>query len=168
MSTTIVLAFAPLKGSALPLGAGWHLSVDPGRHTGWALWYPPGTAKHELVACGVGRPPLDSACFLVIELPQVYPHSPVPPNDLITLAFQAGRYVGEFQASRGHDAVYTLPHAWKGNLPKNVCENRVRMRLTVAELKIAHDAEEVVPKAQHHDMWDAIGIGLVCFRGIKL
>ncbi len=165
MPSTVVPTFAPQKGTTLPPGTHWALSVDPGRHTGWALWR---LVKHELVACGVGKPPLDSACKLAIELPQVYPHSPVPPNDLITLAFQAGRYVGEFQTSHGRETVFITPHGWKGNLPKNVTENRVRMRLTPAELAITAQAEAAIPKSQHHDMWDALGIGMVCFRGVKL
>lgn len=162
MSASLVGPFAPTKGSPLPLGTRWHLSVDPGRHTGWSLWRP---GSHELIACGVGCPPLESACKLAIELPQVYPHSLVPPNDLITLAFLAGRYVGAFGKP---EAMFIMPHAWKGNLPKNVTENRCRMRLTATELKVTAEAEVVVPKSQHHDMWDAVGIGIVCFRGVKL
>ena len=166
MSASLVGPFAPTKGSPLPLGTRWHLSVDPGRHTGWALWRP---GSHELVACGVGCPPLTSCCKMAIELPQVYPHSPVPPNDLITLAFLAGRYVGAFrEAALGRESMFITPHAWKGNLPKNVCENRVRMRLTATELKVTHEAEGVIPKSQWHDLWDSVGIGLVCFRGVKL
>jgi hypothetical protein len=169
MSVTLVGPFAPCRGSYIPRKpgtGGGHMpniiSIDPGRNTGWAMW---AEAKpHTLLACGVGAPPYKNACKVVIELPQVYPHSPVNPNDLITLAFLAGRYIGDF----GGEAEFVLPHAWKQNLPKNVSENRCRMRLSSEELAVTAVAESLIPKGQCHDMWDSIGIGLVCFRGVKL
>jgi hypothetical protein len=156
-----VKPFAPRRGSPVPVGAGWLVSIDPGRHTGWALW----TCENVVLrACGVGWPPYEDASKVAIELPQAYPNSPVPYNDLIKLAFLAGRYVGDF----GGSAEFVLPHAWKGNLPKSVCEARARMKLTPFELAITAIAEGVVPKGQHGDMWDSIAIGLFVFKGVKL
>src|SRR5208282_6153608 len=50
------------------------LAIDPGKHTGWALFY------EVLLGCGVGEPPFEQARRVVIELPQNYPSNPVPPQ----------------------------------------------------------------------------------------
>ena len=158
-----VLPFAPRRGSPVPQGSGFFVAIDPGNHTGWSLWSP-SHFKTNLLACGVGAPPYENASQVVLECPQVYPHSPVNPNDLVTLAFLAGRYAGHF----GGDVKLMFPHFWKGSLPKNVCENRCRMRLSREELAVTAVAEAACPKSQHNDLWDAIGIGLVAFRNVKL
>ncbi len=125
------------------------LAIDPGEHTGWAAF-----ESDKLVACGLGSALAEHVRKVVIELPQVYPQHPVPPQDLIALAFLAGRYAG---ASAGE--VYTVfPHQWKGNMPKDVCAARVRFNLLPGERAIV-DAIDV-PKGQKHNVMDAIGIGL--------
>ena len=125
------------------------LAIDPGMHTGWA-----GFSKEDLRSCGTGRPPLRLASVVIVELPQIYPGHPVPPNDLVNLAFLAGRYAG---ASTGK--IYTVaPHAWKGNLPKDVCNARVLAKLDAVERGIVEGCD--VPKGQKHNVIDAIGIGL--------
>lgn len=158
-----VAPFAPRRGSVTPNGTGYLVSVDPGAHTGWALWSH-SMFKPVLLACGVGHPPYENAAKVAIELPQVYPHSPVNPNNLVTLAFLAGRYIGDY----GGEAEFMYPHEWKSSLPKNVSENRCRMRLSREELAVTAAAEAVVPKGQQNDMWDSIGIGLVAFQKVKL
>lgn len=142
--------FAPRRGTPL-LGTRVFdlLAIDPGQHAGWALF-----ADTRLAACGLGSPLAEHVRRVVIELPQVYPRHPVPPNDLITLAFLAGRYAG---ASAGE--VFTVsPHQWKGNLPKDVCAARVRARLSPEERAVV-DAVDV-PEKQRHNVLDAVGIGL--------
>jgi hypothetical protein len=155
--------FAESRGTLVPLRAGsYDLAIDPGACTGWALFGGAGG----FVACGIGEPPFDTAIRrVVIELPQVYPNHPVPPNDLITLAFLAGRYVGT-SASAGADAATVFPHEWKGNLPKDVCAARVLARLTPDECAIVDRLK--VPKGKLHNVMDAIGIGLFAFRKIRL
>lgn len=136
------------------------LAVDPGLHTGWAAFAASGgvggalSLGGDLVACGLGDPPCESAPSLVIEVPQVYPRQRVPPNDLITLAFQAGRYAGR-AAGEVHEV---RPHQWKGNLPKDVCEARVRAALSEAERAVLDAAR--APAGHRHDVADAVGIGL--------
>ena len=139
-----------LRRGTLPSGNFNLLAIDPGACTGWATF---GELK-QLLACGIGDPPVELAGHVIIELPQVYPQQPVPPNDLITLAFLAGRYAG-----RASGEVFTVfPHQWKGNLPKEVCAARVRMKLSSEEKKIVDDCD--LPKSQMHNTMDAIGIGL--------
>jgi hypothetical protein len=156
-----VKPFAPRKGSHVPLGNGFDLSIDPGIHTGWALWS--GVIRGQLIACGTGEPPFEGVRRLVIELPQAYPNSPVPYNDLVTLAFQAGRYAAT--AGVDLDVQTVWPHTWKGNMPKPVCALRVRSLLFPEELAVLRECEKVVTAKQMHNVLDAIGVGLHAFRG---
>ena len=143
----------------------FYLSIDPGLCTGWAAWDRPGENKHgqlefRLHACGVGTPP-DCEKHLAIECPQVYPNQPVPPNDLITLAIQVGRYA-QLALGFGSRVTTVLPHEWKGNMPKDVCAARIMKALSAEERAIV-DAVKL-PKTKRHNMLDAIGIGLYAFR----
>jgi hypothetical protein len=159
----IVQPFLARKGSPVPNAIGMRLSIDPGvRGTGWALWY------HDvsLAACGVHEPPLNGVTRVVIEMPQTYPNSPVPYQDLVTLAFLAGRYIGA--AQRGQfpvEASWVFPHSWKGNTPKDVCERRVSRMLRPEELAIVEECERYVAKGLMNNVWDAIGLGLHAYRG---
>jgi hypothetical protein len=141
-------SFAKRCGTPLPERIDL-LAVDPGASTGWAAF-----SGDRLAAWGLGDPPVESAGRIAIELPQVYPRQQVPPNDLIALAFLAGRYAG-----RARGAVSTvLPHQWKGNMPKDVCAARVRARLSPEERAVVDACD--VPDKQRHNVLDAIGIGL--------
>ena len=148
MGCVVVEPFAKRRGTPL-LRTSVLLAIDPGTHTGWALF------DEMLIGCGLGEPPTDLALRVIIEIPQVYPAHPVPPNDLITLAFLAGRYAGRCVTG----AVSTVfPHQWKGNLSKEVCAARVRFRLSPEERKVVDVLK--VPAKQLHNVMDAIGIGL--------
>lgn len=136
------------------------LAIDPGAHTGWALFVD-GAGGARLRACGLGSPLAEHVLQVVIEFPWVYPAHPVPPNDLVTLAFLAGRYAGALTGE-----VYTVfPHQWKGNLPKDVCAARVRARLSPEERAIVDACD--VPEKQRHNVMDAIGIGLFFLTGFR-
>ena len=152
--------FAPRRGTPLPPGGFDLLAIDPGAHTGWAAFgcahYTGDAGLNRLLACGSGSPTLEFAARVVIELPQIYPSHPVPPNDIITLAFLAGRYAGA--AMPGVEVSTVFPHQWKGNLPKDVCAARVRAKLSLAERAIVDACD--APKGQMHNVLDAIGIGL--------
>ena len=139
--------FAPRRGTPLPTAFDL-LAIDPGEHTGWAAF------DTTLIACGLGDPPVSKARCLVIELPQVYPSHPVPPNDLVTLAFLAGRYVG------AREAFAVFPRQWKGNLPKGACAARVRAKLSPEERAVVDECACKVPEKQMHNVMDAVGIGL--------
>lgn len=158
-----VKPFAACRGSLVPMMIGlFDLAIDPGATTGWAFFDP----DHLLLACGTGEPPNVALGQLVIELPQSYPSHPVPPQDLIQLAFLAGRYVGWEDETT--EAKTLFPHEWKGNLSKEVCAARVRSKLRGNELNVLAECEADVPKGAMHNVMDAIGIGLFAFRGIKL
>ena len=143
-----------------------HLAIDPGKHTGWAVIGDAG----ELVACGLGDPPLDFGGARVwIERPQVYRGraSKGDPNDLITLAIQVGRYEERF-AARGCQVDTVLPHTWKGSIDPDVCCRRIFASLTECEKALLERA--IAPLARspvhadltggrRHNVLDAVGIG---------
>jgi hypothetical protein len=150
-----IAPFAPRKGTPLLLDVYILLAIDPGVHTGWAVF-----DEVSLLGCGAGDPPVERAKSVVIELPQVYPSHPVPPNDLVTLAFMAGRYV-----ARAAEAFTVFPHQWKGNLKKDVCAVRVRSHLSAKEREIVGRCG--VTESQMHNTMDAIGVGLFS-RGVRI
>lgn len=92
----------------------------------------------------------------IIEVPQIYPgqQQKGDQNDLIDLAVTVGRYA-ECAASYGFRVTLVKPRAWKGQLPKDVCWQRVRDTLTAHERSVP----EQIPKSKAHNMHDAIGLG---------
>ena len=156
--------FLARKGTPGPPGVGRRLSIDPGvRGTGWALWSTTGF----LLACGLHEPPWEDITRVAIEVPRVYRKSRVDPNDLITLAFLAGRYVGKAQSLTGFtcEAKWCWPHEWKGDLDKDITEARARKKLTADERLVVEECERYVPRSLMNNVWDAIGIGLYAWRG---
>jgi hypothetical protein len=171
----IIEPLAPRRGSPVPVVPDYPartfiLAIDPGENTGWALFDWPATQRPAcLVACGIGHPPFGVAKKVFIEMPQFYPRGHKRPNDLIKLAFTAGRLVGASGVAEmgyGYEATYFLPHEWKGNIPKETCNNRARMRLQPDELAVLAACENVIlaygggGKSVLHNVLDAIGIGL--------
>lgn len=135
------------------------LTIDPGRHTGWSVWY-----QGVLVTAGLGLPPVARYDEVVIEVPEVYPGGPkVDPNDLITLAVLVGRYVER------HNTVSYLvkPKKWKGQVSKEVCHTRLR-----AAVPNINNYLEGIRDTLQHNVLDAIGIGKwvedTCMVGAKL
>lgn len=138
------------------------VSIDPGKHwCGVAGWY-----GGSLVFAGLVKnfqevretvklffPDGVATCF--VELPQVYPQSPVDPNDLIAVAFAAG----QASAIPGVRLVHTiLPREWKGQVKKEVMTARIKSRLYPDE-----SDRVFLPRAEKtlaHNVYDAIGIGL--------
>lgn len=160
----LVEPFAARKGTAIPPGVGRRLAIDPGRNTGWAMFNTTGF----LVACGTGEPPASDYGItrLVIEVPQKYPRGRARPNDLITLAFMAGRYVGRAQTGAFPvEARFLWPHEWKGDLKKDITEARIRRKLTVEERTIVEECSRFVPSSHMNDVFDAIGLGMYAWRG---
>ena len=137
------------------------LSIDPGTRTGWAEF-----ANGRLVACGTTASPDfhpgPRPDRVVIERPTVYPHSQVPPNDIVSLAITAGRLshaLGEVE--------WILPRQWKGQVPKPksrrvadyIIHRRVLARLDDAEAVIYLGGISAVPPTCC-DLTDAVGLGL--------
>lgn len=90
------------------------------------------------------------------ETPQVYlpGHTAgkrVDPSDLLNLQGVVGAICATF------DRVETvLPSDWKGQLPKDVCEGRVKLRLDEAEREVL--AGVYLPPSLRHNVADAVGI----------
>lgn len=122
------------------------ISIDPGKHTGWARF-----VAGILTDCGLGYPPFDpfDSKNVVIERPTIYPRSPVPPNDIIELAITAGRIAERL----GGETVWVLPRRWKGTIPKAIMGERILKALTPEEFAR-------IPAKARHDVIDAIGLGL--------
>ncbi len=104
------------------------------------------------------RPRLGDEPFqLVIELPRVYAasHQKGDQNDLIQLAGVVGMLGGSLPGIASRRSIY--PRDWKGSLEPDAFIERIKQRLDAAE----HLRVEL-PSASslHHNIWDAIGIGL--------
>jgi hypothetical protein len=153
------------------------LSIDPGLDTGWALW-----RAGRLAACGFGCPrvhPLhvvqprtadtDAIHDVWIEDQEIYPRSPVPPNDVLALArlahFERGLYTAV-----GCAVHMVLPRAWKGMTPctcsaRNpdpaACTHHSRVwgKLSVHEQDLAAEALRGMAPSKRHNVLDAVGIG---------
>lgn len=152
------------------------LAIDPGLSTGWAVFSP------DLQSCGMGAPGLTSVDHLIIEKPQVYPNTPTAQaNNLITLAFQAGQYVGSIQHKT---LTVVLPHVWKGTLPKPIHHLRIWKILSEQEKAVLSMAKNVqdylhacqvwvtlrrktLPGGKECDMMDAIGLGLYALNRLR-
>ena len=138
------------------------LAIDPGADTGWALYSNDGV----LMDCGLGVPPYDRADRAVLEVPQVYPKSPVNPNNLITLALRAGRHI-EAVESRGGTIRTFLPHEWKQSISKEAHHARLWHSLGAAEQKVVHDAGLKYPGSKRHNILDAVALGQWASKGKK-
>lgn len=148
------------------------LTIDPGNDTGWALW-----AHGNLGSCGLGvkihalalHPAIsvdDIAMFPIervfIEWPFIYPRSPVPPNDILTLARSAAEIGGALK-DRGLHVDYVEPSLWKGQTPKDVHNRRTKAklaRLSQKEQDLVRAACSAVAPSAQHNILDAVGLGL--------
>jgi hypothetical protein len=89
----------------------------------------------------------------VVEIPQAYRGSPVPPGTLIDLAAAAGAIRGAI------GGVWTMvyPRVWKKQVPKAIMNTRILERLSPDERSRISLPKN---KARQTDVIDAIGIGL--------
>lgn len=93
---------------------------------------------------------------VAIEVPQVYHQSKQKgdPNDLINIAL----FVGAASVATATGEVHTYrPAEWKKQVPKDAMVERIKKKLTPEER-----ARVDLPRAKglHHNIWDAVGIGL--------
>lgn len=145
------------------------LAIDPGVHTGWCVLNtslnPP-----EIQACGLGLKDLHPilaqiyhmVAGAVIEVPQVYPRSPVPPNDLITLAVTAGRIMGVLEDKYGFTFKEVWPKQWKGSVPKSIHNRRILASLSEANKYHLNRCLKgfKVAKSNENNVIDAVGLSL--------
>lgn len=92
---------------------------------------------------------------LVIEVPVIYPHSKqlAKPADIVHLSLLAGALMGALDAEV---TIMIEPSQWKGQLPKNVIEERVMEALCENERRCLGQ----LPKTKRHNAVDAVGLGL--------
>ena len=151
------------------------IAIDPGKMSGFAefdasdpdlpwdgvdkLKYATACTFEECLLLIENAAPLNQsrpAGDCIIEQPQIYPgqHQKGDQNDLIQLAVMVGRYVDRATSCRFR-VTLVKPREWKGQLPKDVCWDRVRETLTPYELT----RMEKLSKSRAHNMHDAIGLG---------
>ena len=142
---------------------GLTLTIDAGRHTGWAIW-----AESTLTRCGLVDS--DSAC-LELHMPQCFDRvvieipcfqkgdSSKRVNDILVTARRGGYILGRLRPGPNVEIHYIDPHSWKGSVEKAVHNQRTRDRLTIEELGILATAR--IPPSLINNTLDAIGIGLV-------
>lgn len=150
------------------------IAIDPGKRVcGVSIWGCSPRGSELLHACSIRpRGPLSNlpreVDLLWGEFAEGF--SDAPPQFI----FEVPRYYMKKRATfRGVDALfdvldafkkagipvknYVYPSQWKGNLPKDIHQRRIKKSLSRKEL-LAVDAKGT------HDMWDAIGIGLFAVR----
>lgn len=146
------------------------IGIDPGeRHTGLVLFRGGQVQKVKLLSrkhkdlalnvcvqvdelkdfifdCHGGR--------LAVEIPRIYPDSPVRVNDIIRLAFVAGALAGTSERS-----LVVEPRIWKGTTPKKIHNERI--------LKVLPELREFLarcPKGKQEHIIDAAGLALWASR----
>lgn len=138
------------------------LAIDPGTHPGFALF-----SEGRLVACDTTGACADIVDSLVIERPMVYPHSAVPPNDVVSLAITAGRLAERYIPITCAVPQWVFPRQWKGQVPKPksrkwkdyVVHKRILAVLDESERRTYETALAAV-FATNCDLTDAVGLGL--------
>lgn len=150
------------------------IAIDPGRRAlGWA-WFEhcelrglglvrgkAGEGAVELAQRAAGLIRAETgleAHHVVYERMQVYAgqRQKGDQNDLIELA-EIG---GGMAALLASTSTPLRPREWKGQVPKDVLEGRVRKRLSEQELALTEARLEAYPASLRHNGWDAVGIGL--------
>ncbi|MCP3163313.1 hypothetical protein [Myxococcus qinghaiensis] len=175
----------PSSGNPSAPRAAKFVSIDPGlRHCGVAVFAVPEHERASLLAAGLPKNPErqdgelslaswaamafavrewlrprvgDEPFQLVIEMPRVYAaaHQKGDQNDLIQLAGVVGMLGGFLTNVASRRSVY--PREWKGTVDADAFIERIKQRLDAVE----HLRVELPSAASlHHNVWDAIGIGL--------
>ena len=145
------------------------MAFDPGKlSVGWATHDDTG-----LVRCGLVRDETQTGLLrklrdmrldlstkgikVIIEVPQVYRERNWrgDPNDLIDETITVGALVAYTLDS---NQVLTRPHGWKGNVPKDVHNRRIRARLTFEETEVVRACG--APSSLLHNVIDACGMCL--------
>lgn len=175
----MILAFRdhpPISVSVGPTSV--RVAIDPGEDMGIAVFL-----DAELVGAGLaprvdGEDPAARAGHaarvavqregrevqtLVYERPVVRRGGIVRRADVVTLALAAG---GAVAALNPIDVVAREPHAWKGGVDGDAFVEIVRTRWTRPE----EHARVHLPRARslHHNVWDAVGLGVHHLRGLGL
>lgn len=110
----------------------------------------------------VGAVLVDVEFSVFIEKPRVYDtaHQKGDQRDIINLAI----IVGALMKGLGKPTALAEPAEWKGQVPKDVMEVRIREALSAGELEAIDLPKQ---KSLHHNVWDAVGMALKFHRRIK-
>ena len=135
------------------------LGVDPGKHKcGWGVYGADGISNF-----GYSRPhqfpPYLLFDAVLIELPQIYTHrgSKGDPNDLIPLAFEAGKIAYRYQ----HLPIATvLPAEWKGQVPKEAMQRRLLESLPEQEARQVQLEAARFLKSVQHNIYDGLMLAM--------
>lgn len=148
---------------------GLSITVDPGKDTGIAVWKRgildwAGLARgtwHEAarVATEKLRTRYDEELLndaeMLFEAPQFYGTGGKKENDLVGLLLLSGALAGYLNLEPG-SVSFVHVRDWKGQVPKNVMVNRIKKKLSRAEIARI----DTVAKTLQHNIYDAVGIGL--------
>ena len=128
-------------------------SLDPKEHSTLERSHYAGS----VIRSHVAFPSYSEACdyALVVEEPVVYPNSPVPPNDLLKVALQAGGFAGWPWGS----AKSFYPSQWKGQVPKEKHHKRL--------LHLHPEYRNTLREVDHNAM-DAFGLGVFYLQRQRL
>lgn len=142
------------------------ISIDPGKHTGWALW-----SGLRLIDCGLGDPRecpshiSERLEHVWIESPMLYGGHPRP-NDIVLLARCAGEYAGRYRLL-GAEVHYVFPAVWKGQVPKPVHHARLWSSLSEDQRKLVYKRSAKRLREPcgdqrdcDHNVLDAVALGL--------
>ncbi len=113
----------------------------------------PTTAILEELRVGVGM--VDT---LIIEVPQIYDQQKQvgDQEDLLDLAIIVGAVIRGAR-SCVKSVLRVKPARWKGQVPKDVMVERIKSKLSPAELACV---DLPTAKGLHHNVWDGVGLGL--------
>lgn len=114
------------------------------------VWTGMSKAVHDYLANNYYSPEV-----LVIERPQVYGggRGKGDPNDLLSLMAVVG---GVCASVRAPTKKSFYPRVWKGQVPKNIHNDRILERLSAAERKMLPE----LAASKLHNVIDAVGLGL--------
>jgi len=119
----------------------------------------PRKCRHHVVLRSEARPAVSLIETAWIESPVIYPRSKVPPNDIVKLARDAGRWAGIYEV-HAVQVNFIEPATWKGQVPKEIHHKRIRASLNGYEKEILAAALEGISPGKQHNVLDAVGIGL--------
>lgn len=141
-------------------------AIDPGENPGFCVMDDEtaeiaylGTSLRRSIDCAGRR----NVSALICEHPKIYPRSKSPPNDIITLAFTAGRLLEAVR--RSVESVEFIlspePVTWKGgSIPKEVHHPKILREHEALRPGEASKWLASVAPSHRHDAIDALGIAL--------
>lgn len=136
------------------------VAIDPGKDAGLAVFIEGALKAVSLLSSDdkeITNPWVAGHKVVVCEIPQVYRGSTVNPQSLVTLAYRAGYLTGLVRPTH---LVQVKPTQWKGQIPKDIHHEQILRQLEVGERLVLDQCLKNIPKSKHHNVYDAVGLGL--------